>query len=498
MKKKLLINNIISIIYQIVSVLIGLFLPRLYLQVYGSDVNGLVSSISQMLSIISMLDFGVGAVVQSALYKPLSQKNYDQISDIYSAAKNYFNQIAKILVIYICILFFYYGLVKDTGFSFLYTISLIFSISISTFAQYYFGMCNNLLLNADQKIYITSLISLITIVINAVIVAILIEFGLGIQVVKLFSSLIFVCKPLLYSLYVRKNYKITVKKNVSRDVLKQKWHGLAQHLSSVVTNSTDYAVLTVFSNLKSLSIYNIYVMPLNSIRTLMETVSTSYKSYFGKLYVERKMKILKKEFRRYELTIHFTTVIIFGCIVRVLVPFVLLYTKGVNDANYENYLFSYIITAAYAIYALRIPYTSLIVSAGHFKQTQFYCIVESILNVVISIVGVLKYDLIGVGIGTCIAVGYRLVSSAYYLSKNIIERNFVVFFKTACIDILAILVIILFTYPLKIVEVTLVGWIKYSLLIFFICFFVTSIIYIIFYKRSLNISPIISRRKNNK
>ena len=73
-------------------------------------------------------------------------------------------------------------------------------------------------------------------------------------------------------------------------------------------------------------------MPLNSIRTLMESISASYKSYFGMLYAENKIEELKNEFRKYELTIHFITVVVFGCTNKVLVSFVL-YTSGVHDVT---------------------------------------------------------------------------------------------------------------------------------------------------------------------
>ncbi|MFR1295914.1 MAG: hypothetical protein ACLSBH_11075 [Coprobacillus cateniformis] len=75
---------------------------------YGSDVNGLVSSITQMLGFITLLDLGIGAVVQASLYKPLSQKNNKQISLIFSSAQKYFQIIAKILLVYILGLCLYY------------------------------------------------------------------------------------------------------------------------------------------------------------------------------------------------------------------------------------------------------------------------------------------------------------------------------------------------------------------------------------------------------
>ena len=191
MKKKLYINTIISILSQLVTIIIGLILPRLMLITYGSDVNGLVSSITQMLGFITLLDLGIGAVVQASLYKPLSQKNNKQISLIFSSAQKYFQIIAKILLVYILGLCLYYVIFKSNNFSWIYTVTLIISISISSFAQYYFGICNTLLLNADQKIYVSMVINIVTLILSAIISIILMDSGASIQIVKLISSIIF-------------------------------------------------------------------------------------------------------------------------------------------------------------------------------------------------------------------------------------------------------------------------------------------------------------------
>ena len=64
--KKLALNTVTSLLLQIVSVLSGFILPRLILGAFGTNVNGLVNSISQFLGVITLLDLGVGAVVQSS------------------------------------------------------------------------------------------------------------------------------------------------------------------------------------------------------------------------------------------------------------------------------------------------------------------------------------------------------------------------------------------------------------------------------------------------
>ena len=60
---------------QVITVICGFVLPRYILKGYGSEVNGLLTSITQFLSFISFLELGVGAVVQSNLYAPLAKRD---------------------------------------------------------------------------------------------------------------------------------------------------------------------------------------------------------------------------------------------------------------------------------------------------------------------------------------------------------------------------------------------------------------------------------------
>lgn len=64
MRKDLLVKNTVaSLLFQATTIVCGFVLPRVFLQHFGSEINGLVNSISQFLSVVAFLEFGVGAVV---------------------------------------------------------------------------------------------------------------------------------------------------------------------------------------------------------------------------------------------------------------------------------------------------------------------------------------------------------------------------------------------------------------------------------------------------
>ena len=124
-KRHLAFNTVSSFSYRIVTIVCGFIIPRLILGAFGSEVNGVLHSITQFLGIITLLDMGVGAVVQSSLYKPLAEKDIDGISKIYVSASRFFRRIACILLLYIVALVFVFPQITKTQFDFQYIAVLI-------------------------------------------------------------------------------------------------------------------------------------------------------------------------------------------------------------------------------------------------------------------------------------------------------------------------------------------------------------------------------------
>ena len=212
-KKRLLWNTVSSLVFQITTIICGFVLPHLILHHFGSSINGLVNSITQFLAVITFLELGVGAVVQSSLYKPLANKDSDTVSKIIVSANKFFRNIARILLVYIVVLVIVYPFItnrSDNGetFSWMYTAALIGAISISSFAQYYFGVVDRLLLTADQRGYIQYTAQTITLILNTVTCAVMINFGASIHMVKLTTSLIFLARPVFLRWYVNRNYTL--------------------------------------------------------------------------------------------------------------------------------------------------------------------------------------------------------------------------------------------------------------------------------------------------
>ena len=109
--KKAILNVLSSLVLQIVVLLSGFIVRKIIIQVYGSDINGLISSITQFLGYITLLESGVGPVIKSALYKPIANKNNEEISNILFSSEKFFKKIAKIFIVYLLGLAFIYPVI---------------------------------------------------------------------------------------------------------------------------------------------------------------------------------------------------------------------------------------------------------------------------------------------------------------------------------------------------------------------------------------------------
>lgn len=85
--QKFALNSLTSMISQIVVMAAGMITPRLMIATYGSEMNGLVSSLNQFILYITLVEAGIGGAAIYSLYKPLAEQDYDGISSILVAAK---------------------------------------------------------------------------------------------------------------------------------------------------------------------------------------------------------------------------------------------------------------------------------------------------------------------------------------------------------------------------------------------------------------------------
>ena len=422
-KKRVKRSVFTTLMLQCTTLVCGLIVPRALLGAYGSEAYGATTSIAQFLSYITLLEGGIGGVARAALYKPLAENNKYQISIIVNELKRFFRLIAYIALGYALILACTFkSLSHIECYDWMTTFWLVLVIAISIFGQYYIGISYSALIQADQRVYLINALTIVTTILNALFVIILVHTGSSLIVVKLVSSMVFLIKPTVMWIYVKKKYGIIKHTECNKNVLEQKWTGLGHHIAYYIHSNTDVTVLTVIENLKSVSVYSVYHMVTQNIQSVVRALCSGLEALFGDMIARNETRELNDTFDLYETVVSIASTAFFSTVYVMIIPFVSIYTKGINDINYHRPVFAFLLTTAAVIDCFRYPYLTAISAAGHFTQTQWGAYGEAIINIGTSIILVWKLGLEGVAIGTVIAISARLVYSVIYLSKHVLFR----------------------------------------------------------------------------
>ena len=481
-KKKITLLNIISsMILQITTIISYFIIPKIILSYFGSSVNGLISSLNQFLNFITLIEGGITGVILANLYSPLENNEIDKVSSILSTSRTFYKKIGIIYIVYSILLGIIYQIFSNSEFSFNYIFSLTLILSINLFVQYMFAVTNKSLLNADKKVYIVNFTQTIMIIINLVLSFISVKIYPNIHVLKLISGILYFLQPIVYNKYIKLNYEINYNARTDMNLIKQRWNGFAINVAAFIHMGTDIAILTVFTNLYTVSIYSVYTLVISGLRQIINAISSAIVPTVGRAYATKDEKVINEKFDLYEYIIFILVFVLFSIAILLINPFVVLYTRNINDVNYYQPMFGYIILLSEAFYLIKFPHLNLAYSANKFKEITIPAYIEAFINVIISIILVNKFGLIGIAIGTLIAMIYRMIFQVKFTSQLIKSRRQVYFYKKMLIFFCSSLIGILLSksiYSLN--DITLFNWIIagviYSI-IFIVIILLTSLIF---------------------
>lgn len=433
-------SAIIGLLEELISIISGFILPRMILTYFGSDYNGIIASVTQFIGCIALLKSGIGMATKAALYDPLYYNEQDTVSGIMSATMIFLRRVSYIFVVGIIVFACIYPFCIKEDFSWEFTASLVLIISLGTFFQYYYGLGNQLLLEADQKYYIVSIITIINTLLNTIISVICMKAGMSIHGVKLCSSIVYCSTPIFLNCYVNKKYKLNRKAAPDWNIISKRWEAFGMQIANFVNSNTDIIVASLFLNMKEVSVYTVYYLVINGIKKVIVRISTGVEAALGNLKAERDGEKLKNNFLLFEFVLNFICSFAFSCLIILIVPFVGVYTKGITDVNYSRYVFSIVACFAELFYCLRLAYTFMVQATGAFSETKRFFYIEAGINIITSVILVNFIGLVGIVMGTLFAMIYRTIIFAHFVYSDVIQTPFSVFCKRMITTIGCILI----------------------------------------------------------
>lgn len=419
--KSSMYNLLAAMMLQVISLIIGIILPRVMLMTFGSEINGLVSSIKQFISYLTLVEAGLAGACIYSLYKPLADKNYREINGILSGAKKFYNRSGMIfsgLALGLAIIF--PSIAKSESVSDFTIIILVLILGINGSLEFFSMGKYRSLLTADQKSYVISIIQAIGQVVNCIVIVVMALNKYNIVIVQLVATTSYIIRSILFSQYVKNKYKF-VDFNVepSRTALHQRWDVLFHQIGGMVIFNSPIAFITFFCTLMEVSVYTVYNMVFSGISGVVGIFNSGLMAGIGHIISTGDNTSLQRIYKEYECGYYMMVTWLYSCAYILILPFINIYTKGVTDTNYMRSELATAFVIIGILNTLRVPQSTVVNAAGHFKQTRYRAMTEIIINLVASLVLVNYLGMIGVLLGSMCSYTYRTLDFIIYAPKHI-------------------------------------------------------------------------------
>lgn len=422
--KKAAINIITSMSDQVVATICAFLIPRLILTTFGSEYFGVVQSITQYMGIVDLMTIGLGGAARVALFKPLSDNNYYEISRIIKAFRIHVRRAAVMLTAYIVILAFLYPYISHNNLSNTEITAFVVIIGMRTMAETLMMGVSLSLLAADQIFSVYSCSMLVARIANAAIIFALISQGKNIVTVYFFSNLAFIAAALIMEAFINKHYRLTRNCEPNNEAFALRGAVAYHNIARYIHENVDITLLTIFAEASLISVYSIYHLVTAKMHVIMGVFTNGLEGAFGNMWAKREFDSFKRNFHLYELCVYCFVSVVFSCVGVLILPFVSLYTANVNDQNYIFMNIAVFSTIAEGIYCLREPYLTIAYATGNYEKTKRASAYEAVLNLTISLALIHSWGIVGLLIGTIAANTFRTIHFIWFDYKNILKESY--------------------------------------------------------------------------
>lgn len=421
--KKIKKNLIIGMLGQLVTLVLGVLLPKMVITSYGSEVNGLLSSVTNIYAYIAIVEAGVAAASCQALYKPISENNQERINSILSATNKYYQRTGYIYLGLILAFSTIYPLFIRSEIPFFTVLLVILFNGLGNVINYFFHGKYLILLKADGKQYVRTGLELVTNTAKNLLKIFFISLGYNVLFVQFAAMLVSFAQMVYITYYIKKHYAwIDLRAVPDKESISQSKNVFIHEINYLLTSNVDTVLLTIFETLKTVSVYSLYNLLFSTVNRLLRVVRESVEFKIAHLYNKDNAKFNKvfDVFCVYYITLAFA---VFTVVYYFILPFISLYTKDVADAEYVISELPLLFVIVNFLSAGRYPFEAMVHIAGHFKKTQKSAIIETVINLVVSIALVQSMGIVGVLIGTVTSSLYRTLYLIQYVNEKIVHRK---------------------------------------------------------------------------
>lgn len=455
-KKSSFKNMITAVSSNVLTIIVGLVAQAVFIKILGSEYLGLNGLFSNVISMLGIVELGMGSAIIYNMYKPIAEEDHEKIKSLMQFYKKSYRIITLIIsIIGIMIIPFIKYIVDIESVTVGINVYLVYILFLLETICSYILSYKRSMLYADQKEYITNIIHMgYTILVNTMQLTFL-YFTHDYYLYLIIKVMMRLVENIVISSYVNRRYSYLLDNNVTKldsktekDIF-QKIKALFFHkIGTFIVSGTDNIIISKYLGLVTVGLYSNYYMIINAVQTVINHIIQATRASVGNLLVTESKTKQFDIFNKIRFVNFWISCFSSICIFVIMDSFITIWI-GYKFVLPTKVLLVLVIN--FFIVSSRSTYGAFKEAAGIFYEDRFVPIIESLLNIVLSIIFVKKFGLMGVFMGT-IASGLVLWCYSYpkYVYNKLFRRKISDYIKETIYYFIIFILIAGFTYSLAI------------------------------------------------
>lgn len=477
--QKGILNAKVNFVFYFIMLLMSFVSRKIFLNTLGAEFMGLTGTLSNILSMLSLVELGIGTSMSFHLYKPIREKDEITINEYISLFGWLYRIVGIIILVAATIVSLFFPIIFNQTEISMPLIYFVFFCTLSSSLIGYFINYRQLLLSADQKGYVVTAYLQTATVIKTIIQMICCIYYLNYYLWAIIELLFAVIACIILNIRIDKTYPwLHTELSIGKSLYK-KYPSITSSVKQIfvhrmkdfLLNKSDQILIFAFVSLKYVAYYGNYYIIISKVTGLFSTVMGSAEAGIGNLIAENDKNKCMKVFWELLSMRYFCAGVLTVILYFIIPPFIEVWL-GAEYLLSKTVLF--LICLNMYIMMTRTVIDSFNHSFGHYADT-WSAWVEGILNLSITIIVASQYGIIGILLGKIVSLLVIVVIwKPLYLFKDGFKIHYSIYWKNVLIYIaflvisIGILYLALSIYPFA----TNTSWTKFILFSIYVSFII--------------------------
>lgn len=283
-------NVSVALVMQIIKNLLGFVSRTVFVYVLGAEYLGVNSLFTDILTVLSFAELGIGNAMVFSLYKPISKKDTEKIKSLMKLYAMAYQIIGIVIaVLGVCLVPFIGNIVGDVSYIKENIVLLYLLFLLNSVISYFFVYKKSLII-ADQKNYIVDIYQQIFYAIQVILQAVFLITTkkfiayLVLMVATTFFNNYFVARKAdkMYP-YLKDKNIVPLKKDEINNIVANVKALVVYKIGGIILESTDSIFISSLINVITVGLYANYKMIINIFRTIGNQIMNSIVASVGNL-----------------------------------------------------------------------------------------------------------------------------------------------------------------------------------------------------------------------